>query len=117
VPLTAKLDKPGLHVLTAKLHSDDLDADNRFDQIVLVREQVNVLVVDGGINERDPKRSSSYYLMNALVPVKDNDKAKYYLQPRLVPPRLASPALLAKQDLCILVHAPLQADLKPREVL
>jgi Aerotolerance regulator N-terminal/von Willebrand factor type A domain/CARDB len=112
VPLTAKLDKPGLHVLTAKLHADDLDGDNRFDQIVLVREQVNVLVVDGGINERDPKRSSSYYLMNALVPVKDNEKAKYYLQPRLVPPRLASPALLAKQDLCILLNTAVQADFR-----
>lgn len=117
IPLTAKLEKPGLHVLTAKLSSDDLDGDNRFDQIVLVREQVNVLVVDGGINERDPKRSSSYYLMNALVPTKDSEKAKHYLQPRLVPPRLASPALLARQDLCILVNVPVQADFKNRDAL
>jgi hypothetical protein len=78
---------------------------------------VNVLVVDGGMNERDAKRSSSYYLLNALVPVKDSDKAKYYLQPRVVPPRLASPALLAKQDLCILVNAAAQADLKHRDAL
>jgi hypothetical protein len=117
VPLTAKLEKPGLHVLTATLHSDDLDGDNRFDQIVLVREQVSVLVVDGGIHERDPKRSSSYYLMNALAPVKDAERAKHYLQARLVPPRLASPALLARQDLCILVNVALQADLKQRETL
>ncbi len=117
VPLTAKLEKPGLHVLTAKVHSDDLDGDNRFDQVILVREQVNVLVVDGGLSERDPKRSASYYLMNALVPVKETERAKYYLQPRLVPPRLASPALLAKQDLCVLVNTPLQADLKHPEAL
>ncbi|MCI0684945.1 MAG: BatA domain-containing protein [Gemmataceae bacterium] len=117
IPLTAKLEKPGLHVLTAKLQTDDLDGDNRFDQILLVREQVNVLVVDGGLSERDPKKSSSYYLMNALVPVKDSDKAKYYLQPRVVPPRLASPALLARQDLCILVNAAAQPDLKHRDAL
>ena len=117
IPLTAKLEKPGLHVLTAKVQPDDLDGDNRFDQIVLVRDQVNVLVVDGGMNERDPKRSSSYYLMNALVPIKETEKARHYLQPRLVPPRLASPALLAKQDLCILVNVPVQADLKNRDAL
>lgn len=117
IPLTAKLEKPGLHVLTAKLQTDDLDGDNRFNQVVLVREQVNVLIVDGGMNEREPKQSSSYYLLNALVPVKDSDKAKYYLQPRVVPPRLASPALLAKQDLCILVNAAAQADLKQRDAL
>jgi hypothetical protein len=117
VPLTAKLEKSGLHVLTAKLASDDVDGDNRFDQIVLVRDQVNVLVVDGGINERDPKRSSSYYLMNALVPVKESERAKHYLQPHLVPPRLASPALLAKQDVCILINVPVQADAKNRDFL
>jgi hypothetical protein len=114
VTLTAKLDKAGLRVLTATIKHDDLDADNRFDQVVLVRDQVNVLVVDGALNEREPEKSASFYLMHALLPVKDADRAKYHLQPRLVSPRLASPALLAKQDLCILVNVPLQADVKRR---
>lgn len=117
VPLTAKLEKAGLHVLTAKLQTDDLDGDNRFDQIVLVREQVNVLIVDGGIHERDPEQSSSFYLVNALAPVQEAAKVKHYLQPRVIPPRLASPGMLAKQDLCILVNAAAQADLKHREAL
>jgi hypothetical protein len=82
VPLTAKLAKAGLHTLTATVQHDDLDADNRFDQIVQVRDQVNVLVVDGGSSDRDPRRSSSYYLMNALAPVKDAERGKHYLQPR-----------------------------------
>jgi hypothetical protein len=112
VPLTAKLAKAGLHTLTATVQHDDLDADNRFDQIVQVRDQVNVLVVDGGSSDRDPRRSSSYYLMNALAPVKDAERGKHYLQPRLIPPRLAAPALLAKQDLCILVNAAVQTDAK-----
>src|SRR5262249_38387636 len=34
VPLTARFDKPGLHVLTALAGPDDLKADNRFDQVV-----------------------------------------------------------------------------------
>jgi hypothetical protein len=112
VPLTAKLAKAGLHTLTATVQHDDLEGDNRFDQIVQVRDQVNVLVVDGGQSDRDPRRSSSYYLMNALAPVKDAERGKHYLQPRLIPPRLAAPALLAKQDLCILVNAAVQTDAK-----
>src|SRR5262249_19512852 len=54
VTLPAKLDKPGPRVLTARLKHDDLDGDNRFDQVILVRDQVHVLVVDGGARDRDP---------------------------------------------------------------
>ncbi len=118
VTLTAKLDKAGLRVLTARINHDDLEGDNRFDQVVLVRDQVNILVVDGGARERDPERWSSFNLMNALQPVKDAERAKYHLQPRLVTPRLAAPALLAQADLCILVNVALAADpKKPAEVL
>src|SRR5262249_32182221 len=78
-------------------------------QVILVREQVSILVVDGGVPDRDPEKWSSYNLMNALLPVKDADRAKYHLQPRLVTPRLAAPALLAKADLCILVNLALES--------
>ncbi|HEV3203045.1 MAG TPA: hypothetical protein VGY77_01620, partial [Gemmataceae bacterium] len=53
---------------------------------------------------------ASFYLMHALMPVKDTDKAKYHIQPRLVTPRQAAPALLADKDLCILVNVALQSD-------
>lgn len=109
VALTARLDKPGLHVLTARVGPDDLDGDNRLDQVIQVRDFVNVLVVDGAYNERDPEKSSSYFLVHALTPVKDPARQGYYVQPRVVPARLASPALLAKADLCFLVNATLQA--------
>jgi hypothetical protein len=112
VTLTGKLGKPGLRVLTATVEHDDLDADNRFDQVVLVREQVNVLLVDGAPNVREPEKSASYYLEHALMPVKDSDKSRYYLQIQKVSPRLASPARLAKQDLCILVNVALERTLK-----
>jgi hypothetical protein len=118
VTLTGKLEKPGLRLLSAALKHDDLEADNHFDQVILVRDQVSVLVVDGGIHEREPEKSSSFFLMHALLPVKDTERAKYHLQPRLIPPRLASPAMLAKQDLCILVNVALENDLRKRaEVL
>lgn len=112
VTLTGKLEKPGLRLLTARINHDDMEGDNRFDQVILVREKVGVLVVDGGVHEREPEKSSSYYLMHALLPITDAGLAKHYLQPRLVAPRLAAPALLAKQELCILVNVALQADPK-----
>src|SRR6516162_651647 len=100
VTLTGKLEKAGLRILTAAAEHDDLEADNRYDQVILVRDQVNVLLVDGANNEKDPEKSASYYLEHALLPVRDDAKAKYYLQIQKVTPRLASPARLANQDLC-----------------
>ena len=116
--MTAQLNKAGLRTLTARINHDDLPGDNRFDQVILVREQVNILVVDGGAQDRDPEKWSSFNLMNALVPVKDSERAGYHLQPRVLSPRLAAPALLNKADLCILVNVALAADAKkPAEVL
>src|SRR5262249_38844857 len=57
VTLTAKLEKAGLRVLTASVKQDDLEADNHFYQVIQVRDQVRVLVVDGGRDEREPARS------------------------------------------------------------
>jgi hypothetical protein len=107
--LTGKLEKPGLRVLTAKIIHDELPGDNRFDQVIQVRDQVNILVIDGNYSERDPSQSSSYFLMHALLPVKDADRAKYHLQPRVRSARLASPTDLIKQDICVLVNCSLQS--------
>jgi PAS domain S-box-containing protein len=50
-------------------------------------------------------------VMEALAcVVKDADRAKYFLQPRLVPPNRAAPALLGDKDLVILVNAPAEDD-------
>lgn len=108
VPLQAKLDKAGLHVLTARVAPDDLDGDNRLDRVIQVRDNVNILVVDGNYNEREPEQSSSYRLAHALLPARDADVGSFYFQPRVVRARLASPALLAKADLCILTDVALE---------
>ena len=109
VALTAKLEKPGLRVLTARVGPDDLDGDNRLDRVIQVRDFVNVLIVDGHYDEREPKKSSSYYLAHALLPSRDADRATFYFQPRVVPARLASPALLAKADLCIMTDVAVES--------
>ena len=116
VALTARLDRPGLRILSAaiKKGSDELEADNRFDQVIHVRDQVRILVVDGAVNEQEPEKSPSFYLMHSMLPVKEADKGGYHVQPRLVTPRLAEPGLLADKDLCVLVNVGLQADEQDR---
>ncbi len=112
VALAARLDKPGLRVLTARAGPDDLDGDNRLDHVIEVRDYVNVLVVDGAYDERARDRSASRFLESALNPYdRDRDQKKweaFYLHPNVVPARLAAPALLARADLCFLVNVNLQ---------
>lgn len=108
VTVTAKLTRPGLRVLSATLGPDELEADNRYDEVIRVRDQVRILVVDGGLNQQEPEKSASFFLMHALLPVKDEDKPGYYIQPRLVSPRQAALSLLAGRDLCILVNVNLK---------
>lgn len=103
VPMSARFDKAGARVLSARIEHDDVPGDNRFDQVVPIRETVNVLVVNGG-GDRDVTKSSTFFLNHALQPVKELDRSRYYLQLREVEPRLASPALLPKTDLVFLVN-------------
>ncbi len=109
VALSARLDRAGLRTITASIKSDELDADNRFDQVIHVRDMVRVLVVDGAPNEREPEKAASYYLMHALRPISEPDWGNYHIQPRVVAPRQAAPALLVDQDLCILVNVSVPA--------
>lgn len=104
VTIDVKLDKPGLHILTARVRPDDLEADNRFDQVIQVRDQVNILVVDGHYDEQYPEKASSFFLMHSLMPVQESDRASYKYRPRMVPARQATPEMLKGQDICILVN-------------
>lgn len=110
IPLSARLTKSGLRVLTATLKQDDLEADNRFDRVLHVRDQVRVLVVDGASNPKKPERAASFYLLHGLRPVKETERTSYPIQPALVTPRQAAPALLADTDLCVLVNVALQPE-------
>ena len=97
VLLTGLLDRSGRRILTARVRPDDLDADNRFDQVIVVHDQVGILLVDGEPNEREPRSAGSYYLQHALnVPA------------QITTAERASPRLLANKDLCILVNARLE---------
>jgi hypothetical protein len=110
VTLSARFDKPGLHVLTALLSNDDLPDDNWYDQVIQVREQVKILVVDGTYDLRDELRSASYYLANALAPVPPEKRLAYHLQIHQIPSELASAELLRDKALCIFTNVPLAAE-------
>jgi hypothetical protein len=107
VTLTGKIDKPGWRVLTAEVRPDQLDDDNKYDKVILVREKVRVLVVDGSPNERDPEKAGSFFLGHALLPVPDEFKLLYHVRPTIVKAADAFPALLSDKEVCILVNAPL----------
>jgi hypothetical protein len=108
VPVTVKLDKPGLRVLTAVVQADELDADNRIDRVIYVRDQVRVLVIDGSPDEQHPERSASFFLMHALAPVREGERTRFHIQPRMVPAGHTAGALLAGQDVVILANVSLQ---------
>jgi len=115
VPVSVKLDQTGLRILSAEVQADELDADNRLDRVIYVRDQVRVLVVDGAPDERDPDKSPSFFLMHALAPVRENDRGKYHVQAKMIPAAQASAALLANQDVVVLANVALQSG-GPRKV-
>ncbi len=107
VTLTGKLEKAGLRVVTAQVSADELEADNRFQKVLHVRDQARVLVVEGTPSEQRPESASSFFLIHSLRPVPEAAWGGYHLQPRSVSPAEAAPALLGDMDLCILANVPL----------
>jgi hypothetical protein len=112
VTMTGKIEKSGLRLLTATVHGDQLDGDNRLDQVLSVQEQVNILVLDGALDAKEPERSSSYFLNHAMAPVRETERAKHVVQVKTISPRLASPALLAKTDIVVFANVAIAEDSK-----
>ena len=65
VTITGKIDQPGLRLLTARIKEDDLDEDNEYSRMLMVRDRTRVLVVDGSPDPKDPSNSASYFLSTA----------------------------------------------------
>lgn len=107
VTLTGKIDQPGWRVLTAEVKPDQLDDDNKLDKVILVRDKVRVLVVDGSPNERDPEKAGSYFLGHALLPVPEEYRFQYHVKPTVVKASDAAPGLLTDKEVCVLVNCPL----------
>jgi hypothetical protein len=104
VTLTAKLDQPGLRLITARVTGDELPGDNRLDKLLLVRDKLRVVVVDGSVDPRDPKQSSSHFVKNALLPVSTDQVNEYFVRVSVVTPDEAGAGLLKQADVCILCN-------------
>ncbi len=107
VTLTGKIDESGWRVLTAEVKADQLADDNTLDRVILVREKVRVLVIDGSPNDREPEKAGSYFVGHALLPVPEEYRLQYHVRPTIVKAADASPGLLADQEVCILLNVPL----------
>ncbi len=113
VTLTAKLDAAGPRVVTATITNDDLPGDNRLDKIIMVRDQLRIVIVDGSPNTRDPKEASSHYIRNAILPVSSGDLDNYFVRVTVVPADEAGPGLLGVCDVCILANVPASSADRP----
>lgn len=110
VSIPLMLNRPGLTILRADLKGDDdLHADNQFNQVIHVREQLRVLVVDGAPHAQDPKEAASFPLQHALAPVLESRLPEYFIQPYVVSAAQATPDMLASHDVCILVNCAVEA--------
>jgi hypothetical protein len=104
VTLTGSLDEAGPQVLTVRVGGDGLPGDNRFDKVILVRDVIRVLLVDGTPNPQSPAESGSHFVRNALTPVPEERTEEYYIRPQVVSAAEASPALLAGKDVVYLLN-------------
>lgn len=113
VTLTGGLEEAGPKVLTVRITGDGLPGDNRFDKVVLIRDQLRILVIDGTPNYDTPTESGSHFVRNALTPVPPNQTESYYIKPEVVSVTEATPASLTGKDLCYVLNAPLSTDEHP----
>jgi len=129
VPLTTEVKKAGWRLFTAKLESDeassdtpalkseatkqkpaavlqdDLEDDNTFRRYLYVHEKVRILPIDGSLEEREARFTSTYFLNHALWPIPEEEKPDHHL--KIVPPispQDAAPTMLENMDVCILAN-------------
>jgi hypothetical protein len=114
VTLTGSLDEAGPQVLTVRVTGDDLPGDNRFDRVIVVREAIRVLLVDGNPNPAMPVESASHFVRTALTPVPQDRTEEYFVRPAVAAVGEVSPGMLANADVVFLLNAPAAPANNPR---
>lgn len=109
VTLTGSLEEAGPQVLTVRVTGDQLPGDNRFDRVIVVREAIRVLLVDGNPNERMPVESASHFVRTALTPVAQDRTEEYFVRPAVAAVGEVGPGMLANFDVVYLLNAPAAA--------
>ncbi len=106
VTLTGSLDEAGPQVLTVRVSGDQLPGDNRFDRVIVVREAIRVLLVDGNPNPAMPVESASHFVRTALTPVAQDRTEEYFVRPAVAAVNEVGPGMLANFDVVYLLNAP-----------
>lgn len=114
VTLTGTLDEPGLRVLTVRVTGDALPGDNRLDRLILVRDVIRVLLVDGSPDREGSAEGATHFVRNALTPVPETRTEEYYIRPQVMTAAEVGPASLASVDVVYLLNAPAATEADPR---
>jgi hypothetical protein len=114
VTLTGSLDEAGPQVLTVRVSGDRLPGDNRFDRVIVVREAIRVLLVDGNPNHAMPVESASHFVRTALTPVPEGRTEEYFVRPAVAAPAEVGPGMLGSTDVVYLLNAPVATAADPR---
>jgi len=112
VTLSGLLTAPGSRVITARLSGDDLPGDNEFHKVILVRNKLNVVIIDGSPDANNPTEAGSHFVRAALAPVSDTLRKDYVIQPSVYTPEQASAAVLEEADVVYLVNVPSSSEAK-----
>lgn len=114
VTLTGSLAEGGPQVLTVRVTGDQLPGDNRFDRVIVVREAIRVLLVDGNPNPGMPVESASHFVRTALTPVTEERTQEYFVRPAVAAVSEVGPGMLASVDVVYLLNAPAATAANPR---
>lgn len=117
VTLTGSLDEAGPQVLTVRVTGDGLPGDNRFDRVIVVRDAIRVLLVDGNPNPAMPIESASHFVRTALTPVPQDRTEEYFVRPVIAGYTEVGPGMLASVDVVYLLNAPAGNAANPRSGL
>lgn len=97
----AKLNTPGPHAVSVRLPPDRMTADDERTLAVRAVDVVRVLIVEG-----DPEAKGAFFLRHALQPVPEEQRAGYYLQPRVIPAAQLALTRLNDFDAVVLSDVP-----------
>src|SRR5581483_11896009 len=105
VTLNGPLDEPGLLEVRVAIEDGGLPGDNVLSKTILVRNRINVLLVDGTPNPENPVAAGSHFVRTALNPQR---LQKHYIETDTVSAAEASPLHLENKDLVYLLNAPVR---------
>ncbi len=112
ISLFAKFREAGYHTVTAKINADHLPTDDQRTVALRAVDDVQVLLVDGD-PRAEPRDSETFYLRNALTPVRLEERDKHYVKTKTIAPAELSSTKLSDYEAVVLANV---AEIAPTAV-